>query len=149
MVSFTDVASLNLDCIVTAQKLNKLLSKGVMGYVLQIKLATENTKPEAINDEAVAHILEQYSEVFEAPTGLHLKRDCSHSIPLKPGSNPPNIRPYGMAKFQKDEIEKLIKQILSEGIIRPSESPYSSPSLLARKKKRWLLEVLSGLQTTE
>jgi hypothetical protein len=53
---------------------------------------------------------------------------------LQEGSKPPNIRPYRIPHKQKDEVEKLIKSMLKDAIIRPSNSPYSSPAIFARKK---------------
>jgi hypothetical protein len=60
-------------------------------------------------------------------------RSCDHHIPLVEDNKPPNIRPYRIPHKQKDEVEKLIKSMLQDGIIRPSSSPYSSPAILVRK----------------
>jgi hypothetical protein len=51
------------------------------------------------------------------------QRECDHSIPLKEGSKPPNIRPYRPTFKQKDEVEKLIKALVQDAIIRPSTHP--------------------------
>jgi len=52
---------------------------------------------------------------------------------LKEGTSPISVRPYRYPYYQKSEIEKLIKELLVMGTIRPNQSPFSSPVLLVRK----------------
>jgi hypothetical protein len=61
-------------------------------------------------------------------------RPCDHSIPLVPGAQPVQVRPYRYPPLLKDEIERQVTDMLKLGIIRPSASPFSSPVLLVKKK---------------
>jgi hypothetical protein len=36
---------------------------------------------------------------------------------------------------QKNEIEKMVQELLNEGVIHPSTSPYSSPMVMVLKKE--------------
>jgi hypothetical protein len=44
-----------------------------------------------------------------------------------------NVRPYRYPHYQKNDIEKMIVELLSSGVIRPNTSPYSSPVILVKK----------------
>lgn len=78
--------------------------------------------------------ISKYEKVFAKPSGLPPSRGCEHSINLKTGSDPVGVRPYRYPQCQKDEIERLIKEMLAAGIIQPSTSVFSSPVLLVKKK---------------
>ena len=45
-----------------------------------------------------------------------------------------NQRPYKYSHFQKNEIENIVMDLITTGIIRPSSSPYANPALLVKKK---------------
>lgn len=68
------------------------------------------------------------------PKGLPPVRAVDHRIPLEPNAKPVDIRPYKYSHFQKTEMKRLLMEMLASGVIRDSNSPYSSPVLLVKKK---------------
>ena len=53
---------------------------------------------------------------------------------MKEGSEIPHIRPYRYPCYQKNEIDKIIEEILQARIVRSSTSPFSSPVILVKTK---------------
>ena len=49
------------------------------------------------------------------------------------GFQPVCRRPYRYPFYQKNEIKKIVRELLSVGSIRNSTSPFASPVLLVRK----------------
>ena len=101
------------------------------------QLQFPNNLPSQITD-ALCSIIAHYTIVFKTPHGLPLLRTTDHRIPLVSGTVPINVKPYRYPHFQKSEIERLVQEMLVEGVIQPSTSPFSSPILLVKKKDgRW------------
>jgi hypothetical protein len=74
--------------------------------------------------------------VFETPQGLppsHGEHD--HGIPLILGIQPPNVHPYQHPFSLKNEIEKIIQELLEVGVIHPSTIPYSSAMVMVLNKE--------------
>ena len=101
---------------------------------LQIASGDSGEKFPADLPEVIISVLEQYRSVFSQPRGMPPQRLFDHRIHLLPGTQPINVRPYRYPYFQKAEIEKQVRDMLEQGIIQRSQSPFSSPVLLIRKK---------------
>ena len=86
----------------------------------------------------IRRVMQEFSAVFQAPTGLPPRRDYDHSIVLKEGAAISNIRPYRYPYYHKTEIEKIVNEMLQAGIIQHSVSPFCSLIILVKKKDgRW------------
>ena len=79
-------------------------------------------------------VLQEYEDVFQTPVTLPPTRPQDHLIPIMAGSSPVNLNPYKCPYLQRVEIEKMVQEMLTNGIIRHSQSPYSSPVLLVKKR---------------
>lgn len=82
----------------------------------------------------VQPLLEEFSDLFQEPTTLLPSRACDHQIPLLPGAQLVFIRPYRYPPKLKDEIERQVQDMLSQGLIQCSSSAFASPVLLVKKK---------------
>lgn len=122
-------------CLLSAAKMEKLLQKGVMGYILKVQeVETENNKVPTPPPTALQPLLQKFADIFEESQKLPPKRSCDHRIILQEGAKPPNLRPYRVPHYQKAAMEEIIKQLIKKGEIQESFSPFSSPAIMVRKK---------------
>jgi hypothetical protein len=84
-------------------------------------------------DNIMDTLIQSYSDIFKAPRGLPPQRPHDHRINLMPGTPPTTVRPYCYPQLLKDEVKRQCSDMLAQGVIRPSTSPFSSPVLLVKK----------------
>jgi hypothetical protein len=136
-----DRAATPTNPIISAKACSKLLLMGAQAYLIRL-LPPEQDSSQSHTVEAsdVTDILSDFADIFEEPSGLPPSRACDHTIPIQEGSTPPNVRPYRMPHKQKNIVEELVQKMLKNNEIRLSNSPYSSPAILVKKKdKTWRL----------
>ena len=84
--------------------------------------------------------VDEFKDVFPdtLPKGRPPKRDIVHEIRTEEGVKPPSRPPYRLGPAEQDEMEEQVKDLLAQGFIRPSASPYGAPILFVPKKDgRW------------
>ena len=84
--------------------------------------------------EKLKVLLAQYRDVFALKPGeLGKTSVVKHHIETET-SPPIKQRPYRAPQATRDVIDEHVQQMLDDGIIQPSMSPWSSPVVLVRKK---------------
>lgn len=79
-------------------------------------------------------LLFEFTDVFQALTGLPPIRLQDHRIPLIDENKVVKVKPYRYLVAQKEEMEKLIREMKDVGIIRDSNSLFASPIVMVKKK---------------
>ncbi|KAL2235351.1 UNVERIFIED_CONTAM: Transposon Ty3-G Gag-Pol polyprotein [Sesamum indicum] len=118
---------------VTTHSLSKLV-RGRSPEAQGELLLSHSTSTEAAGNARVQEVLQEFEDIFKEPHSLPPEREIEHRIELLPKAIPRRQHPYRYAYGQKTEIEKIVKEMLNSGIIRPSQSYFASPVLLVKKK---------------
>ena len=81
-------------------------------------------------------LIAEYRDVFgdKLPEGAPPSKSVTHSIEMSLGSQPAYRTPYWLHSAEKDELEEQVRDLLAQGFIRPSQSPYGAPILFVPKK---------------
>ncbi|PHT84185.1 hypothetical protein T459_12628 [Capsicum annuum] len=98
-----------------------MISLGVMVDETTVSLCSMEISKNADEEADLQVVLQNYKDLFEVHTELP-PRLHDHKILLKDGTRYPTI--------QKDEIEKIVNEMLNSGVISSNTSPYSSPFVM-------------------
>ncbi|KAL4578141.1 hypothetical protein LXL04_014260 [Taraxacum kok-saghyz] len=122
--------------MVSLKTISKVMQQEGHGVFIELGevIPKQEEKMEEEKSKEWEDILHTYDKVFRMPKELPPLRGREHAIVLRDGCPPVNVRPYRYPHYQKDEIEKLVKEMLEAGVIQASKSPFSSPVLLVKKK---------------
>ncbi|CAN1751344.1 Transposon Ty3-I Gag-Pol polyprotein [Linum perenne] len=118
----------------TCDELYKSMLKGKLAMLVGQVMPIQGERGNPVVPGFLGGVLDKFKDVFNTPTSLPPPRHCDHQIPLVANYKPVNLRPYRYTPMQKDEIEKLVLEMLESQIIQPSHSPFASPVLLVKKK---------------
>ncbi|CAB0039647.1 unnamed protein product [Trichogramma brassicae] len=88
--------------------------------------------PEEYNEE-VRKLLTEFRHVL-APDGLGEGTNSAQHVIRLSTKKPFRKSPYRYSEETRKEIERQVQEMLANGIIEPSDSPYNSPIVMAKKK---------------
>ena len=87
-------------------------------------------------DDIPNWIRKDYGTVLreELPPQMPPTRSVDHQIPLKPDMPPPFKGIFRLSQLELRELKRQLDQLLRDGKIKPSTSPYGAPVLFVKKK---------------
>jgi hypothetical protein len=88
---------------------------------------------------AITNLLQEFKDIFpaEIPPGLPPLRGIKHQIDFIPGASMPNQAAYRTNPEETKEIQRQVQELLDNGYVHESHSPYAVPVILVPKK--WYL----------
>ena len=103
-----------------------------------------NEQVKKVIDESIKHlnqqqqltlskILYQHNELFDLSKPKIANTPIHHTIPTG-DHQPVNAKPYRVNQEKQNIIEKEVNKMEENGLIKPSQSPWSSPVLLVKKR---------------
>jgi hypothetical protein len=90
--------------------------------MVELVQISSDQQPESTDPllDSIQSLLQQFQQVFDAPSEIPPSRACDHKIPLIVGATPVHSRPYRYGPTLKDEIERQVSEMLQAGLIQPS-----------------------------
>jgi len=116
----------------------------------RVQIIRELLRLDHLNKEESEHIdmlIQKHSDLFRLPDDkLTCTTEMSHKITTT-DNLPINTKQYRFPPIHKEEINKQVKELLDNKIIRSSDSPYNSPLWIVPKKpdskgnKKWRMVI--------
>jgi hypothetical protein len=100
--------------------------------------------------KVINDVIDAFSDIFShKDTPLGVARNLP-LVSIDTGDHSPiRQRAYRLPFSKREECEKLIQQMLREGIIRESDSPWASPVVMTPCKEGWHYALLCRLQKNQ
>ena len=88
--------------------------------------------------KCVEDVLKRYQDVRpeDLPNELPPRREVDHKIEVKPRTEPPSKAPYHLSQKELEELKSQLDELLAEGYIKQSKSPYGAPVLVCGQERR-------------
>ncbi len=149
---------------VSSEPLDVDLTSLPIGAVADVRLGGENTSPKVDNHldshvkvedypELCARLLEtltRYRDTIAlSGEALGATSLMAHNIKLKPGTRPVYIPVYRLPQSQRQVVNEQIEEMLEQGVIQHSTSPWNSPFFLVPKKEGHFQPVIDFRKVNE
>ena len=104
--------------------------------VFAVVLRSEKDQHSRTVPKGMRNLLDRYKDVFpeELPKGIPPKRGHDFKIQLQEGASPQRKGLYRMSNKELEELKTELDNLLAQGFIRPSISPWGAPVLFVSKK---------------
>ena len=111
--------------IVSSSKMMKMIRKGALAYIVQChRLELLSAKMISEGSPEVQWLIQKLEKVVQdLPMKMPPNREIEHTIEVKAGSDPVNLKPHHYPHHQKTELEKIIQDLLKCGVVSKSKIP--------------------------
>nr|GEW03027.1 putative reverse transcriptase domain-containing protein [Tanacetum cinerariifolium] len=117
--------------LISCIKSKRYMSRGCQIFMIQVMEKKKSDK-KIIEDIPV---VKEFPDVFpEDLPGLPPIRQVEFQIDLIPGAAPVARAPYRLAPLEMQELSNQLQELIDQGFIRPSTSPWGAPVLFIKKK---------------
>ncbi|GBG60732.1 hypothetical protein CBR_g12470 [Chara braunii] len=103
---------------------------------LRVVATTESSPTDLSSDPRVVRVLDEFTDIFQSPTGVVPDRPISNEIILEAGAVPLKGCIYRMSEEELAVLRTQLNDLFDKGWIRASSSPYGAPVLFVRKKNK-------------
>jgi hypothetical protein len=120
--------------VITRSRLKAEIRKNEIAELYLATIKTTDEQPDL--SEYPEWIKNDFSDVFldGLPPGMPPERKVVHDIPLHPDSAAQFRGIFRLSQLELQELRKQLDQLLRDGKISPSTSPYGAPVLFVKKK---------------
>ena len=130
ILEFKGISLVPMGRFISYLKAIKMISKGYLYHLVRVK----DSSLETPTLESVLVVCE-FPEVFpEDLLGVPSKKEIDFGIDLLPDTHPIFIPLYRMEPADLKEFKGQLKDLLDNGFIRPSISPWGAPVFFMKKK---------------